>query len=260
MRYCKIILPIFLFAAGCTKVINVDLVNAQPQIVIEANVANITNGNAQVKISKTVTVSSNNTFPVVSGATVVITDNNVPIILAEIAPGVYEAPLVAITGHNYTLKVVAEGKTYEAAATMPVRVNLDSLIVENLAFGNQINKTIRPQYTDPVGFGNYYHFREKVNGIRTKTIFVFDDRLNDGGVSTRPLLDRAPEGEEKKTGDVIEVEMQCIDASMYRYYNEIRKLQQNNSLTPTNPPNNLSNGALGYFSVHTTQRRTVTIP
>ncbi len=260
MKYIKIILPIFLLTVACTKTINVDLVDAQPQIVIEANVANIANGMAQVKISKTVTVSSNNVFPVVRGASVVITDNNVPINLPEISPGTYEAPLVAINGHNYTLKVIAEGKTYEATATMPVRVNLDSLIVENLAFGNKINKTIRPQYTDPVGFGNYYHFREKVNGIRTKSIFVFDDRLNDGGVSTRPLLDRAADGEEKKSGDVIEVEMQCIDANMYRYFNEIRKLQQNNSLTPTNPPNNLSNNALGYFSVHTTQRRTVTIP
>src|ERR1700710_444135 len=58
---------------ACKKVINVDLNNAAPQLVIEGEITDGP-GPAQVRLSRSVTFSSSNVYPTVTGATVSITD------------------------------------------------------------------------------------------------------------------------------------------------------------------------------------------
>ena len=58
---------------SCTKVINVNLNNANPNIVIEGNL-NDGPGPYQVKLTQTVNFSDPNFFPPVTGAIVQITD------------------------------------------------------------------------------------------------------------------------------------------------------------------------------------------
>src|SRR5262249_29673984 len=79
-----------LAAAACKKVINVDLNNADPHIVIEGEVTNQP-GPYQVKITNTVNFSARNNYPPVSGATVTITDSTVKrtFTLSETSPGIY---------------------------------------------------------------------------------------------------------------------------------------------------------------------------
>jgi hypothetical protein len=60
-------------------------------------------------------------------------------------------------------------------------------------------------------------------------------------------------------GDVIEVEFQCIDENVFEYFNGIMLLQTDRGITPTNPGNNIEGGALGYFSAHTSERKSLTI-
>ena len=69
--FLLISLSITLFA--CKKIINVDLNNAPPQLVIEGLVNDV--NPATITISKSVIFSSSNTFPSVSGAFVTIKDN-----------------------------------------------------------------------------------------------------------------------------------------------------------------------------------------
>jgi hypothetical protein len=61
-------------------------------------------------------------------------------------------------------------------------------------------------------------------------------------------------------GQNITVEAQCIDNNVYTYLFSLREqLTGGPKPTPSNPPSNLSNNALGYFSAHTVQRLNVLI-
>jgi hypothetical protein len=240
---------------GCTKIIDVDLKNSTAQLVIEGAVTN--SSPAQVNISKTVQFSSSNVFPAVSGAIVTITDNaGGNFTLAETAAGTYtNSSLIGVPGRTYNLSVSVNGATYNSSSTMPAQVNLDTLLLENIAFIPDNIWIVKPQYTDPAGFGNYYKFIEKINNVRNPTIWVWDDRLTNSGVSTRPLIQA---DSTIKVGDTIEVEMQCVDRNIFRYFTALQNLQQN-ATTPANPDTNISGNAIGYFSAHTSQKKKAAI-
>jgi hypothetical protein len=59
---------------------------------------------------------------------------------------------------------------------------------------------------------------------------------------------------------VVNIEMQCIDKNVYDYFFAIASVIQGQSATPANPVNNISGGALGYFSACTVGRTSVIIP
>lgn len=257
---------IFIALAGCLSlscedVIDVKLDNAQPALIIEANVTNASNIQF-VKISRSQNISDANKFIGVTNASVSITDSEGRVF--EFAhepkfPGLYlttnvrPRPLL-----TYNLRIDVDGKTYTSSSTMPLEVNLDSIGIITDNFFNKQTKTIAAVYKDPIGVPNYYRFILYVNKIPTKGIFAFSDKFNDGKEVTAEL--RNPDTEIKKD-DVVRVEMQTIDKNVYKYF---KGLDQNEnrggaSTTPANPVSNISNGALGYFSAHTVQTGTIKI-
>lgn len=240
---------------GCTRIINVDIKNSEPQYVIEGTVTNAEP--AKVRISKSVQFSNNNDFPIVSGAIVTITDNaGGNYTLTENSTGNYtNNTLIGREGRIYNLTVSISGKEYKATSTMPTQVNLDTILLEQISFISELIWIVKPKYTDPAGFGNYYRFIEYINGKRNPSIFVWDDNLSNNGVSTRPLIQTDSSIE---INDTIEVEMHCIDRPVFRYFSTLQGLQ-NNSTTPTNPDTNISGNVLGYFSAYTSQKKKVVV-
>ena len=252
----QIIIPIFFFTAliSCKKEINVDLQNASSQIVIEATVTNTTY--AEVTVSKSVAVSNSNSYPKVSGAIVNISDNGVKYVLTETKPGIYaNSSLIGVPGHTYNLHVKAEGKEYTSTSTMPLKVNLDTLLLEKLFWANESIWVVKPQYTDPAGFGNYYMFIETINGKRFPQFWIWDDRIVNNSISSIPLIQT---DSAINLNDTIEVEMRCIDKNVFRYFTALQG-SQHNATTPANPDNRITGGALGYFSAHTTQKKKVKV-
>jgi hypothetical protein len=58
------------------------------------------------------------------------------------------------------------------------------------------------------------------------------------------------------------VELQSIDKSVYNYFQTLESISGNamqQTASPTNPISNFSNGALGYFSAYTFDRKKVII-
>jgi hypothetical protein len=251
MKKLALLIIVAASITSCTKIINVDLKNAEPQLVIEGIVTN--SSTAKVNILQTVKFSSSNVFPAVSGAIVTIADNTGgTFILAETAAGTYtNSSLIGVPGRTYNLSVTLNGAIYKAVSTMPVQVNLDTLLFEKIVFIPNSIWIVKPKYTDPDGFGNYYRFIQKINNVTNPTIWVYDDRLTNNGVSTRPLIQV---DSTINTGDTIEVEMQCLDRNTFRYFTVLQNFQQN-STTPANPDTNISGNVLGYFSAHTSQKR-----
>ncbi len=248
---------------SCEKVIDIDLNNSTQQIVIEANITNAT-GTQTILVSKTGNFSESNTFSKVSAATVTVQEEGGAIyIFTETTPGAYKSNInfSGISGKNYTLQISAEGNNYTATSKLPTPVLLDTLLVENIFFAGEDRIVIKPQYRDPQGLGNYYQVIQFVNGVRTKAVYAYDDRFNDGGIVTRPLLN---DDTKIKKGDTIKVELQCIDLATYKYYVGLKAISDSNnqfgSTTPSNPPSNISNNALGYFAAHTVHLKTIIIP
>ena len=259
MKNFKIfILPLMcLFICSCTKVISVNLNDTNANIVIEG-VVDDNPGPYQVKISQTVNFSEPNVFPPVSGATVTITDSTTGITdnLIESSAGLYSTQNLnqGQSGHTYQLHVSANGKIYTASSTMPEPVTLDSVtFYSTSAFGTD-RTTAVANFQDPAGMPNYYTFTEWVNGRQINQAFNFSDRLSDGRYLSLQLFN---DSTYIQSGASVQVEMHCVDQTVWSYFNTLGQARGNNSqsVSPSNPISNISNNALGYFSAQTVQSK-----
>jgi len=247
---------------SCTKVIQVNLNNASPQIVIEGNITDGP-GPYRVQITKTVNFSDANVYPGVSGATVKITDSTSGItdVLTETAAGIYTTQALpqGKAGHTYQLYVFTNGATFTASSTMPQTVKLDSVTFEHSSrFGNSdINAVVN--FQDPQGVANYYTFTEYVNNKQLNEGFVFSDRLSDGKYIRQQFFN---DSSYLNTGDTLLLQMNCVDKNVWNYFNTLDNVTNGNnfqSAAPSNPVTNISNQGLGYFSAHTLQTKKLVV-
>ena len=254
IRYILPAVFLVLIAAACKKVINVDLNNAAPRIVIEGEVTNQP-PLYEVHISRTVNFSASNAYPPVTGAIVKITDSTMgrTYQLDEVDSGRYVTNAFrGVPRHTYNLLVTTGGQEYRATSTMPGTVVLDSVtFVQNIDFNNKTDINAVVNFQDPPVPGNYYQFTEFVNGREVPNIFVFEDRLSNGRYIRQPLFN---DSAYLQRGDTLQLMMYCVDKNIYNYFFTLMNVTGNNNFqtaTPANPVSNISNGALGYFSAHT---------
>jgi Domain of unknown function (DUF4249) len=260
MKNIFIILASLVMLSSCEKVVDLELDNSSGTLVIEGNITDAA-GPHFIKITKSVSFTETNTYPPVTGATVVVTDNLGQIdTLTYVGNGNYKTnTLLGITGRTYNLKVIADGKTYTATSTMPAKVNLDTLRIVTVAFAGQTNYNVIPVYVDPSELGNNYQFSLYKNGVLDKGFYLNNDNVNNGLQNQIPLRSQDIDF---KTNDIALVEMRCIDLNIYNYYFTLSQIAFNGpggGTTPSNPPSNISNGALGIFSAHTVQRKSIKI-
>ena len=100
-----------------------------------------------------------------------------------------------------------------------------------------------------------------INGsLFTRDIYAFSDRLSDGKYITQNLR---MDSSYLNPGDLLRVDLYCIDANVYNYFNQLSQSTGtgtfNTTAAPANPSTNIGNGASGIFSAHTVSSRTVTV-
>jgi hypothetical protein len=252
------------FNFSCKKIIDLNLNDAKPQLIIEGNITN-QRGAQVVRISRSLPVSEPNNFPAVSGALVKVTDNIGNVFdFSETSPGTYTVfNANGRPGRTYTLNVTVDGQAYTASSTMPEPVKLDSLTATQESFGKENRTIVAVNYRDPEKVLNYYLFRMEVNGVKAERIFSDSDFFTDGRTVKRDLFLTDEDNVKIKEGDSVSIEMQCIDLPIFTYWRSLERQYSsgnpNDVTTPSNPPNNLSNKALGYFSAHTSEIMNVQI-
>jgi len=251
--------------SACQKVINVDLNNAAPRIVIEGLITDRP-GPYTIKISKSGSYFNQPVLPPVTGAEVNITDDSGTVdTLKETMPGIYITTKIhGTTGRTYTLKVISETQEYTGISTMYSHVRIDSVNLtktESLHFGlgggtNNVNRVdLNCFFKDPYE-KNFY--RLKVSGSDTtinENYRLFDDQYTNG----QEIELRAARA---KAGDTIRIELYSLDKQTYGYYRTLEDLLRTNPFfgsTPANPNTNLTNGALGYFGVSAVSYKTIAI-
>lgn len=249
---------------ACKKVIDIDVKESDTKYVIEGVITNEA-GSCKILISRTIPFYTDNDFPEVSGAVVKIKDNGTEHVLTETAPGVYQNnSLTGVPGHQYQLSVSVENQNFSASCTMPQAVLLDTLSVAPGPFGQFKFATIA--YTDPAGINNGYRFVQYVNGTKDPRIFWANDEFTDGEKVETQLdtgVDKKDDPRNINSGDHVTIEMQTLDESIYKYWYSLRTGGGDgtgNVIAPANPVSNVTGGALGYFSTHTVDRRTVIAP
>jgi hypothetical protein len=235
---------------SCQKVVNIDLNDASPRIVIEGIIDNGP-GPYRVKLSKSGSYFNQPVLPPVSGAQVIISDSNgVVDTLSEDSTGIYFAHKIrGVPGHSYSLKVLSEKVLYTATSTMMSNVHIDSLgleIVPRISFGfrNRNDSSLTILFKDPPDEKNYYRIRFIVKNLYNPEQYrLYDDAYTNGEVINLRIGRAA-------RGDTDNIELISIDRSTYDYYRTLEDILRVNPFfgsTPANPNTNLSNGALGYF-------------
>lgn len=261
-----LLLSAVVFLASCERVIDLDLSKTEKKYVIEAVITDQP-GTAKVRLTQTKDFDENNDFPGVTGAAVSIGETGGPTVaFVETSPGVYEAASFAgAEGKRYELLVTIGINTFSAVSTLPQRVSFDSLFVTDEFLFTETRKIASTVFTDPAGRGNNYRFIQYVNGRKEEQIMVMNDDYTDGRTISSKLYYFPEEDNDASvidSGDTVRVEMQSIDAAMYRYWYSLARSATGGSgqATPANPVSNIQGGALGYFSAHTLQSRSLIVP
>jgi hypothetical protein len=254
-----------LLFASCEKVINVNLPEGEKKVVIDGSLTDQAGG-CIVKLSQTKAFNDDNSFVGLTGAQVTIKQGSQLLSsLTETSPGIYtDVTLKGTYGKDYTLTVTVNGQTYTAVSTMPYLVPFDSLYTEVKSFFGDDHTFAVVKFNDPVDTQNNYRCIQYINNKRTPTDYIFDDEYSDGKVFESTLYFDQNDVDSIKTGDAVRVELQGIDKNVYQYWYSFDQSASGgggqSSAAPSNPVTNITGGALGVFSVYTSQYKEVIVP
>lgn len=178
-RIYTLLILLSLFTS-CEEVIEVDLNNSEPRLVIDAKVNLLENGSANSTVRLTTTAPFfDNEIPFVDNATVTITgDNGIVFPFNYIAEGIYRSSLIPELGTNYTLEVIYDDEIYSATEELHAVSSLE--FVEQRDDGGFSGEDIelKVYFTDPVGPGNHYFFEGLSE--RGDVLDTFFDEFFDG--------------------------------------------------------------------------------
>jgi hypothetical protein len=254
----RALLPaVLLFSTACEKVLDIDLKDADPKTVIEANVSDQP-GPYKVFISRSVSFDDPNIFPAISNAQVTLSDNaGNEEVLTETEPGVYKSKnFQGVPARNYFLKVVANGQEFNAVSTMPQPMQIQKIQIDKFEF-NPEEKVVNIYIQDPAGVRNYYRAFYYVNGVASDKLLYTDDEFNDGKLIEGTFID---DDLPLKSGDSVRIVLQTVDEKVFLYLREQDRLGNSQSASPANPTSNISNGSLGYFSAHAETSASIVVP
>ena len=245
--------------SGCTEVIDVDLNDADPKLVVEATL-NVRTQEAEVKLTRTRSYFAVEEAEPVNDAIVTIDIDGTPTNVEFQAAGLYTAQIPAAAGQTATLEINDGGTVHTAVSEVPSLIVLDSLTDEyvepNSLFDGGYFVTLH--LNDPAGVANYYRVKVTENDSlydAPSDIQITDDEFFDG-LKFEGSLFYFFDGADSVAGtpaDVVKMEMLSISEGTYEYYNSLYDIIVSQGggavAAPANPVNNISGGALGLWNV-----------
>ncbi len=256
-----LILAILIFS-NCEKVIDLDLNDASPQIVVEAELIEGVH-DFTVSLSYTRSYYKNDEQKEINNASVSLTNSvgNVTD-LSYLGNGIYGVnDYEAMEGEEYTLTVELDGQSYESTVEVPSKARLDSLSYEYFdgMFGQEGGYVVFMHFQDNPSEENYYRAFYDLNGEpqrKTSDVYILDDKFTNGSTIDIPLIVDIFE-----VGDTIDLSFYSIDPQTYDYILTLNTIIGNGqpSAAPANPNSNFSNGALGYLAAYNGEEMRIVI-
>lgn len=302
-RITPLIICLFLII-GCVEDFDLKLKNAEPRVVVEGLVTNQP-GPYYVRLTKStpggLTSDANishdhtdNATPI-EDAIVIISDDFNQIdtlkpykfdnldgnyILDSFNQGFYKTTrLIGIPGHTYNLKILAEGKEYQASSYMPPVPEIDSLgysLKKSEILGKSDYYVPLLYFKEPQDTVNYYliqlskdiYSRIYASAQLWQFSILSDELLNpyvDGLNVSRGATPRGINNYPVYTeGDSIYVALSSLTKEAYNYYKDLLDQFKNDGgaykPTPASPSTNISNGGLGLFSASSGSEKRTKIP
>lgn len=293
LRFLNLAITMPFLFWSCERDIEIKLIEEAPKAVIEATIGN---GEAPlVVLTKSLDYFSNITPALLTqnfirNAEVFVSDGVRTQKLKEyaspLAPGInlyyytidssnMAAAFLGELNKQYALRIVADGKEYTAATTIPgLTKRIDSVWWKPAppqADTNQVIIMVRA--TDPPGFGDYIRYFTKRNRepFYAPANSAFDDLFVDGTTYELPVergTDRNAEITDDdrffRRGDTVLMKLSNIDKATFDFWRTMEFSYQsvgNPFSTPVKVQSNIRGAAaLGYFGGYASQFRTLIIP
>ncbi|MCR9183702.1 MAG: DUF4249 domain-containing protein [Flavobacteriaceae bacterium] len=163
MKTLKIIVPILaIFLTSCEEVIDLDLNEAEPKLVIEASINTNPNdpGLSQAFVKLTTTAPFFDTeIPVVTDAVVTVTHEDGTVFsFAHGENGYYSADLDPEPNILYTLEVIYQNEIYTASNSLVSSSPIEFVEQKDDAGFSGEDIELKAFFSDPAGEDNYYFF------------------------------------------------------------------------------------------------------
>ncbi len=264
-KYTTLLLPLAaaLLLVSCEKVIDINLNESEPRLVVEGAVT-LDNGPFYVHLTTSGDFFTGDGITPVSDASGYIstsfgeTDS-----LVNMGNGVYRTSgLAAIPNSLYTLHLNYNNKLYTASDSLPPQVLIDSVNYSLSEFGNSgrpgeddgydVRYDFHCYFSDSPQRKNYYMLGIKVNGTavegRRGKYYLLSDEFFNGKQVAYPFF-----GVGAYPDDTISISLSAVGKATYDYFRTLNDAigQGGMGSTPYNPISNVNNNALGYFGTFT---------
>lgn len=185
MKNIFYIITLSLLVWSCEDVIDVNVPNAAPKLVIDASLNwwDGTTGNEQNIILTLSAPYFNTEVPPANNATVTVTDtnNNTFVFTENGTTGIYSTNnFTPEIDETYTLTIIYAGETYTGTETLKSTVPVNSVEQNNDGgfTGDEIE--IKAFYTDPANIENYYLFEIQNPSVIIPEFEAYEDEFVDG--------------------------------------------------------------------------------
>ena len=237
---------LLLLISSCEEKMDLDLNKAAARVVIDAQLSDASSVQ-RIRISHSVGFDDPINTSGIKGATVSVKDNENRLYSFQYEKDGYyiHRNFKPVAGRIYTLNVAVQKQQYSSSCQMPAYVAVDSTGISEKSLNGKTYFFATLTFKDPAKVANYYSYTLSINGGPFRFANAQSDQFNDGLKVTHYISDLETD---LFSGDEVVVRRYCVDEKTYRYWNEY----QNNNLSnaaPSNPKSNISNNALGYFSV-----------
>ena len=257
--YLFILFGIF---TSCEDVVDIELNNSDPRLVIEANLDLLENGDPITEVRLTLSAPFyDNDIPIVSNASVIIKENGNIHILEYAEDGIYIGNFPLDYNIDYTLEIIYNDEIYTATQQLIPVTSIDYIeqINDGGFSGDEIELKIF--FTDPPNEDNYYLFEgtSEKGGVQDS----FSDEFFDGN-----QIFALYSADDLEAGDNVQIRLYGVDEQFSDFL--ILLFQQNESDGPfeTQPTtvrgnivniDNPDNFPFGYFRVSNVYRESYTI-
>jgi hypothetical protein len=244
---------------SCEEVVQVELEDSEPRLVIEASILWRKNTVGHVQLIRLTTTAPffDDQIPAAEGAKVsVFSETGMEFIFEENEPGIFRNDqFVPLLNKPYELEIEYKDEIYSATETLLPVASLEYIEqTNNGGFGGE-DIEFKAYYTDPLNIQNYYLVRFFSEDL---SIQIYEDEFTDGNQTFAYFSN-----EDLTSGEEVAFEIQGISKSFYEYLFILRSqagsgnggpfqtqptIVRGNIINTTNP----DNFAFGYFRLSET--------
>ena len=266
----KIIISIALIMilASCTKIVEIDLNETDPKIVVDAYAQEETMVDHRLekiyaKFTKSMSIYED-TYPQAYNNLEVYATNDQGDSYkldwnAFDSSYSYESIISNLDDEviDWTIETSIENVDIKAKTSIPNYVKIDSILAVKLPFGPPVDG-LSPIvfFTDLPGEANYYRFRLTINGELVAGLFITRDDGFDGKQIVYPFMNISV-----TKGDVMKITLLAIDEFSFEYYKVImQNMGGGFTAAPGNPYSNIEGkNTIGIFTGQTISEQTRTV-